>query len=455
MDMPIRSYQKKLIDDLRLSLKHGHKNVLIQSPAGSGKSITMAELAKRITSNGERVLFVVHRRELVKQIKNTFSSWGVNMNLCEIYMVQTASRRLEKLTTPNYILVDEAHHSLAKTYEKIFNHFKNAHVLGFTATPVRLSGKGFKDIYDDLVLGPKISWLIENHYLAPYTYYSVNLIDQTKLKKSSTGDYTHKSIENAGKNIVYGDIIQSYRKFANNTKAIIYSYSVHSCQQIAKEFNKNNIPAKEVDGKTKKEDRDKAMQDFRDGKIKILVNAELYGEGVDVPDCETVIMLRPTQSLSLFIQQSMRCMRYQPDKQAIIIDQVANYTRFGLPDMDRAWTLEDRSKHPQREGGSDGIAIKTCPNCFGVIMANYHTCPLCGYSFEAEFRKLAEDKRAELEKINLDAKEMRERKKKEKELLLRDPSTFTSFKEFAIYGKAMGHKPGWAWHRAKAKGLIK
>ena len=142
--MPIRSYQKKLIDDLRLSLKHGHKNVLIQSPAVSGKSITMAELAKRITSNGERVLFVVHRRELVKQIKNTFSSWGVNMNLCEIYMVQTASRRLEKLMTPNYILVDEAHHSLAKTYKKIFNHFKNAHVLGFTATPVRLSGKGLK-----------------------------------------------------------------------------------------------------------------------------------------------------------------------------------------------------------------------------------------------------------------------------------------------------------------------
>ena len=352
-------------------------------------------------------------------------------------------------------MVDEAHHSLAKTYEKIFNHFKNAHVLGFTATPVRLSGKCFKDIYDDLVLGPKISWLIENHYLAPYTYYSVNLIDQTKLKKSSTGDYTHKSIENAGKNIVYGDVIQSYLKFANNTKAIIYSYSVHSCQQIAKEFNKNNIPAKEVDGKTKKEDRDQAMQDFRKGKIKILVNAELYGEGVDVPDCETVIMLRPTQSLSLFIQQSMRCMRYQPDKQAIIIDQVANYTRFGLPDMDREWTLEDRSKHPQREGGSDGIAIKTCPNCFGVIMASYHKCPLCGYSFEAEFRKLAEDKRAELEKINLNAKEMRERKKKEQELLLRDPSTFTSFKEFAIYGKAMGHKPGWAWHRAKAKGLIK
>ncbi|WP_288627831.1 DEAD/DEAH box helicase [uncultured Lactobacillus sp.] len=453
--MQIRDYQKKLINGLRNSMASGHKNIMVQSPAGSGKSITMAEIAKRITQHEMNVLFVVHRRELVKQIKSTFVSWGVNMNFCEIYMVQTATRRLEKLIKPEYIFVDEAHHSLAKTYKRIFDYFPAAHVIGFTATPIRLSGKGFKEVYDDLIIGPKISWLIKNHYLAPYTYYSVNLIDQKQLKRSSTGDYTRQSMEKAGKNIIYGDVINAYRKIANNSKAIIYSYSVQSCKQVAEEFNKNHISAQEVDGKTDKDTRKKAMQDFRTGKIKVLVNAELYGEGVDVPDCQTVIMLRPTQSLSLFIQQSMRCMRYKPGKNAIIIDQVANYTRFGLPDFDRDWTLEDRAKHPQREGGSDGPAIKTCPECFGVILASCHECPLCGHSFEAEFRKLAQDRRAELEKINLNAKELRERKKKEQELLLRDPSTFTSLKEFAIYGKATGKKPGWAWHMAKAKGLIK
>lgn len=453
--MQLRDYQKKLINGLRNSMTNGHKNIMVQSPAGSGKSITMAEIAKRITQHEMNVLFVVHRRELVKQIKSTFVKWGVNMNFCEIYMVQTATRRLEKLIKPEYIFVDEAHHSLAKTYKRIFDYFPVAHVIGFTATPIRLSGKGFREVYDDLIIGPKIDWLIKNHYLAPFTYYSVNLIDQKQLKRSSTGDYTRQSMENAGKNIIYGDVINAYKKLANNSKAIIYSYSVQSCKQVAEEFNKNHISAQEVDGKTDKDTRKKAMQDFRTEKIKVLVNAELYGEGVDVPDCQTVIMLRPTQSLSLFIQQSMRCMRYKPSKKAIIIDQVANYTRFGLPDFDRDWTLEDRAKHPQREGGSDGPAIKTCPECFGVILASCHECPLCGHSFEAEFRKLAQDRRAELEKINLNAAEMRERKKKEQELLLRDPSTFTTFKEFAIYGKATGKKPGWAWHRAKAKGLIK
>ena len=453
--MQIRDYQKKLINGLRNSMTNGHKNIMVQSPAGSGKSITMAEIAKRITQHEMNVLFVVHRRELVKQIKSTFVKWGVNMNFCEIYMVQTATRRLEKLIKPEYIFVDEAHHSLAKTYKRIFDYFPVAHVIGFTATPIRLYGKGFREVYDDLIIGPKISWLIKNHYLAPYTYYSVNLIDQKQLKRSSTGDYTRQSMENASKNIIYGDVINAYKKLANNSKAIVYSYSVQSCKQVAEEFNKNHISAQEVDGKTDKDTRKKAMHDFRTGKIKVLVNAELYGEGVDVPDCQTVIMLRPTQSLSLFIQQSMRCMRYKPGKNAIIIDQVANYTRFGLPDFDRDWTLEDRAKHPQREGGSDGPAIKTCPECFGVILASCHECPLCGHSFEAEFRKLAQDRRAELEKINLNAKELRERKKKEQELLLRDPSTFTTFKELAIYGKATGHKPGWAWHMAKAKGLIK
>lgn len=453
--MQLRDYQKKLINGLRNSMTNGHKNIMVQSPAGSGKSITMAEIAKRITQHEMNVLFVVHRRELVKQIKSTFVKWGVNMNFCEIYMVQTATRRLEKLIKPEYIFVDEAHHSLAKTYKRIFDYFPVAHVIGFTATPIRLSGKGFREVYDDLIIGPKIDWLIKNHYLAPFTYYSVNLIDQKQLKRSSTGDYTRQSMENAGKNIIYGDVINAYKKLANNSKAIIYSYSVHSCKQVAEEFNRNHILAQEVDGKTDKDTRKKAMQDFRTGKIKVLVNAELYGEGVDVPDCQTVIMLRPTQSLSLFIQQSMRCMRYKPGKNAIIIDQVANYTRFGLPDFDRDWTLEDQAKHPQREGGSDGPAIKTCPECFGVILASCHECPLCGHSFEAEFRKLAQDRRAELEKINLNAKELRERKKKEQELLLRDPSTFTTFKELAIYGKATGHKPGWAWHMAKAKGLIK
>ena len=191
------------------------------------------------------------------------------------------------------------------------------------------------------------------------------------------------------------------------------------------------------------------MKDFRIGKIMVLVNAELYGEGVDIPDCQTVIMLRPTQSLSLFIQQSMRCMRYQSGKRAIIIDQVANYTRFGLPDADRNWTLEDRAKHPQKEGATvDGPAIKTCPECFGVIKANCVACPLCGHDFSVEIRELKQKKEQELHKIKAQQIHINY-------ISTKKPEELNSFRDLALYGKLHGYKPGWAYFQAKKRGLIK
>lgn len=451
--MQLRTYQIKLINDLKESLAKGNKNVMVQSPAGSGKSVTMAEIARKATKRRNFVLLIVHRRELVDQIKKTFELQNVNFSFCYIGMVQTVTRHLDKINYPRLILVDEAHHSLAKSYIRIFKYFSKANVIGFTATPWRLSGKGFTDIYNDLILGPSIKWLIKNHYLAPFNYYSAKLIDTNLLKKSSTGDYTHKSMKKAGERIIYGDIVKSYKKFANNTKAIVYTYNVASAKRVAQEFNQAEIKAKEVDGKTDKEIRKKIMTSFRNGKIQILVNAELYGEGVDVPDCETVIMLRPTESLSLFIQQSMRCMRYQPNKHAVIIDQVANYLKFGLPDQDRNWTLEDRVKHPHKEGSTtDGPAIKTCPECFAVIEASNITCPLCGHDFSAEIRRIQQKKDQELSEIK--AEEHTSEAFTTNYILTQNPATFTTMKQFYDYAKAKGYKKGWAFYQGKAKGLV-
>jgi superfamily II DNA or RNA helicase len=446
--MQLRTYQIKLINDLKESLAKGNKNIMVQSPAGSGKSVTMAEIARRATKKKKFVLFIVHRHELVDQIKKTFELQNVDFSFCYIAMVQTVTRHLDKINYPRLILVDEAHHSLAKSYIRIFKYFSKANVIGFTATPWRLSGKGFTDIYNDLILGPSIKWLIKNHYLAPFNYYSAKLIDTNLLKKSSTGDYTHKSMEKAGEKIIYGDIVKSYKKFANNTKAIVYTYNVASAKRVAQEFNQAEIKAKEVDGKTDKEIRKKIMTSFRNGKIQILVNAELYGEGIDVPDCETVIMLRPTESLSLFIQQSMRAMRYQPGKHAVIIDQVANYLKFGLPDQDRNWTLQDREKHPRKESTPDGIMIKTCPDCFAVIAAGCIKCPLCGHDFSAEIKRLEQKKEQKLQEIKSEELERRR-------IANKSVNDLRSFKELAIYGSARNFKPGWAWHMAKKKGFIK
>lgn len=356
----LRNYQKKLISDLKQSLMSGNHNVVVQSPAGSGKTVTMAAIAKGATDKHNDVLFIIHRREIVEQVKQTFKAYGVDMTLCYVGMVQTVTRRLEKLDKPQLILVDECHHALAKSYTRIFEYFEQANVVGFTATPIRLSGQGLSKVFDDLILGPQIDWLIDNNFLAPYEYYSVKLIDDKKLKKNSTGDFSSKSMDSASKNIIYGDVIKTYKRVASNTKTIVYTHNVESSKKVSDEFNKAGYSSLQVDGKTPKKLREQAMNDFKTGKVKILVNAELYGEGVDVPDCQTVIMLRPTESLSLFIQQSMRCMRYRPNKTATIIDHVANYSRFGLPDQPREWSLEDWKEQSK-------VRISTCEFCYATF----------------------------------------------------------------------------------------
>lgn len=451
----LRPYQQRLVSEARKSLATGNRHVLVQSPAGSGKTATMAEIAKIATQRGNNVLFIVHRREIVQQVKATFSAWGVDMSRCYVGMVQTVTRRLDKITPPQLILCDESHHSLANSYKRIFERFPEASLVGFTATPCRLSGKGMGEVYQDLILGPKIDWLIDNNYLAPFDYYAPTLIDVDKLKRASTGDFSSKSMNDAVKvRAVFGNVLATYKRVADGTKTIVYTHNVQSSIDVANAFNAAGYSAEQVDGKTPAEKRAQAMENFRSGKTRILVNAELYGEGVDVPDCQTVIMLHPTDSLTLFIQQSMRGMRYRPNKRAIIIDHVANVYRFGLPDADRQWSLKDRPKQEKRRGKSDGPAIKSCPKCFGIVPAQVKQCPLCGYSFRADGTDLEVDPTAKLKKVDKKVFKMVADYSKTKYGQMKAKDAESPEDMYAI-AKARGYKPGWAYHQIVARGWLK
>lgn len=445
--IPLRDYQEELVNGLYNSMSKGNKNIMVQSPAGSGKSVTMSEIARRATEKGNRVLFVVHRRELLSQIKGTFITNDVDMELCHVGMVQTVANKIkkDKEPTPTIILVDEAHHSLAKTYTDIFEHFPNAFVYGFTATPWRMSNKGFTDAFEDLILGKTVQWLIDNERLAPFKYYSKNLMNDNKLKHQSTGDFSNDSITLALEPQIYGDVIENFRKFADNKKTIVYTHNVESSKTVAEKFNQEGYNALQVDGKTPKQQRELAMEMFREGKVNILVNAELYGEGVDVPDCECVILLRPTESLTLFIQQTMRAMRYQPNKQAIIIDHVGNYTRHGLPNTEHDW--QEYFEGSNKKSKSDNsIPIKECPECFGVVESAYTICPYCGCEFpKEETQELTIDETAELEEVTNEMITLNFKK----------PEDCNNMKELADLGKFLGYKPGWSYIQGKRLGLIK
>ena len=442
-------YQQQLVTGARNALAQGNKGVLIVSAPGSGKSVVIAEIARLTVKRGGHVLFFVHRQELVKQIKDSFIKQNVDLSHCTIMTVGKVANRLEILPKPNLIIVDESQHSRAKTYQKIFNYYSDVPRLGFTGSPWRLSGKGFKDIYSVMVQGPTTKWLIEHHKLAPFTVYGYQLGDAELLKRGSTGDYTGKSMDEFSKSIIHGDIVKSWLKFAKNRKTIVYCHSVNFSKEVAQAFRNAGINAVHADAKTPESKRDKIMADFKKGKIKILCNVELYGEGVDVPDCSCVVLLRPTESLVIYLQQSMRCMRYQPDKHAVIIDQVGNFEKFGLPDTDYHWSLEDRAKHPHKDEGvtADGPAIKTCPECFAVIEAENVTCPLCGHDFSAEIRRIKQKKDQELSAIKAQDFHI--------DLIARKKvSELTNIHELSLYARAKGYKHGWIFYQAKERGWL-
>lgn len=453
----LRDYQQETIDKVYQSIKSGHRSIMIQQPPRTGKTVIMADIARRATAKGNRVLFMVHRQEIVQQVVKTFRADGVDMNLATIGMVQTITRHVDNLDPPQIIFVDEAHHALARTYQRVLEAFPKAYKLLFTATPYRLNGAGFTDIADDLITGKPVSWLIDHHFLAPVDYYAPSQIDTSKLRMKRAGDYSVDSIQEAMKPKIYGNAVKHYLKLAAGKQAIAYTYNVDSAIKLAQAFNNQGITARSVAGSTPKEVRRKIIEDYRTGKIKIVTNAELFTEGLDLPNVDCVIMLRPTQSLSLYLQFAMRSMNPREGKTAIIIDHVGNVERFGLPTDDREWTLEGREKGKTSSSGATIKSVTVCQTCFASFYRTGGTCPYCGAALGEE-KKIEVVDDAELKKVTrsrLAIVKQLEQSAATQNIAGKRPSELKSFKEIQAYAKLKGYRPGWAYYYAKQRGFIK
>lgn len=440
----LHDYQKTLVNKTRQAYKDGFKAPCVVAPCGAGKSVIISDIARMTTDKGNQVLFLVHRRELIDQIQNTFKKNEVNLNLVQFGMVQTVVSRLERTPKPSLIITDESHHGLAASYRKIYDYFHDVLRLGFTATPIRLNGSGLGDINDILIEEVDAEWLISNSFLSPYKYYAPKLINTDFLKLNSLQEFSNASIEKAMDNkTIYGDVIEHYQNLADGEQAICYCHSLEASKRIKQEFLSYGIKAEHIDAKTAKNERDEIIQTFRNQEIRVLCNVDLIGEGFDVPDCSTVIMLRPTQSLSLFIQQAMRGMRYKSGKTSIIIDHVDNVRRHGLPDQKRHWSL--RSK--KGESKEAEIKIKQCANCYAVYPSSHTECPECGYKPEIKQQRDYElDKAAQLEEITKEDIHIT--------LDFREPSDCKTMKELYDLAKHRGYKRGWAFHQGKLLGFI-
>ena len=407
-------------------------------------------------------MFLIHRHEVLDQAVKTFDVQGVKANLLTAGMVQTLTHKVDKLDVPDLILVDEAHHALAKSYQRILKQFPKAIVLLFTATPHRTGRMQLDQIADDIIVGQSIHELTDKGFLAPFRYFQPpGDFDSKLLKRGSTGDFTNESMQEAMSTKIFGHIVKQYKRIASGMQAVVYTYSVDSAHKIAAEFNEVGISAREVDGTTPQQLRDLIVDKFRSQKLQILVNVNLFTEGVDLPNVDCVIMARPTASLALYLQFSMRCLNPRPGKTAIIIDHANNFKQFGYPDDDRDWKQAIKSgKQKSKSLLTDpGLSIVTCDYCFAVVKASEvkdGKCPICGNPIQVHEAKPVSD-------VDL-VEATRERKAKIKKIIQdqvmtnivdKPVSELKSLSELQAYARLHGYKPGWAWYQAKRKGLIR
>lgn len=455
----LRNYQQKTVNDVYQSMKHGNRRIIVQQPPRTGKTVIMAEIARRTTVKGNRVMFIIHRKEVLNQAKETFKAQEVDMSLATMGMVQTLTRRVARLPAPQLILVDEAHHALAKSYQRILQAFPRAYVLYFTATPIRTGHDQLDQIADDLIVGQSIKWLTQHNFLAPFKYYGLGDIDRSKLRKAH-GDYSSDSMNESISHQIYGHIVDQYQRLAKGKQAVVYCHSIASAKEVTDKFHEAGITAEEIDGETDKKIRDKLVEQFRNQRLTILVNVNLFTEGVDLPNVDCVIMARPTSSLALYLQFSMRCLNPRKGKTAIIIDHVDNFLSFGLPNNDRDWNEAIKTKDKRKQSKQDnGPAICQCKFCFGVFYRKEmqdSCCPLCGHRLDPE--------KKDYKIVNVDLQEIKENQaiKRRKQLvnkILEDqvianvadktPGQLTTLKELQAYAKLHNYSPGWAWYQFK------
>jgi superfamily II DNA or RNA helicase len=304
------------------------------------------------------------------------------------------------------------------------------------------------DVYEVLITGVSVKELIARKCLAPYEYYSVPVADTEDLPIQH-GEYVMSSAECLlMKTAIYSDVIKSYQRIADGAKTIVYATSIKHSKSVVKAFCDAGYKAAHIDGSMSRAERQQIMGDFKSGKITIISNVMLIVEGISIPDCECCILLRPTVSTTVYIQSSMRCMRYKEGKTAKIIDCVMNYARMGLPDDDREWSLEKKISR-RNEFNEDGtLVIKQCANCFRCFQGK--KCPYCGTEHVPKGRELRQIKDVELQKIEAVKREAEEQQRREAR---REQGNARTYEELVKLAIRRGYKNpnGWAYFIMKGR----
>lgn len=484
MAVVLRDYQSQAILDVRCAFRTARAVILVLA-TGAGKTVIFSEITRLAKEKGSRVLILAHRDQLIKQCSRKLNEIGTTHGvimagvvpawheMVQVGSVQTVVRRLDKfIAPPDIIIIDECHLSAAKTYVTILERFPNAKLLGVTGSPCRLDGRalGRADggLYDAMVQGITISQLIARGFLVrPRVFGPSKVVNLQGVERGANGDYNTKQLaarmDNRG---ITGDAIEHYLRICPGVPGVAWCVNIAHATNVAAQFNAAGIPAAMLCGDHDSEYRDKVLAQLASGEIKVVTFVGLLIEGVDVPEITCIILLRPTYSLSSYLQTVGRGLRPLPNKKwCFVLDHAGLFARHGLPDQDRIWPLTGKVKTPKPKADDD-CAIKMCPECFACFpredarsaakarqltqpeFTGHFVCPSCGSPLAGKVvtiqhadGSLEEITEAQAEILN------KAREKKERQL---EVWRAKSLPELLKIEAQRGYAPGWAQSRFRA-----
>lgn len=407
--MQLRQYQINGINALRTELRAGYKSVVLVAPTGSGKTVVSSEVMRSSVSRNKRVLFLAHRLQLIKQTCEKLCEFDLTHKIyapekdiklirarqfrkfnkthidpfanIAVGTVQTVSRRLDKIEEPDLIIIDETHLAIANTYQKIIEAFPDATVLGLTATPERLDGRGLGELYQRIVVLASPKEIADMGFLVPFRAFSASEVVNLANIKISMGDYDKKQLaEEMEKPRLIGNAVSHYKKLAHGRPTIAFCVSVRHAEQTAEAFRQAGYKAIAVSADSSEQEREDAIDGLANGNYDIVCNCGLYIEGMDQPCISCVILLAPTKSLSRYLQSVGRGSRPANGKtDCIILDHAGNVLRHGFPYDDREWSLEGAKKKSRgKKDDEPEVNIVTCKECFAIFEKELSHCPACG-----------------------------------------------------------------------------
>jgi len=429
--------------------------VLITSPTGSGKTRILAYKLQAAQNMGFVAWYVVHRRQLVHQTSRVLTDLGIphtkvmageeTTHEHGIYVISrdTYTRRKAwiNIGSPALIVFDEAHIAL-KIQAEIAADFPRAVVVGYTATPTTMKGPAMGDVYQTLIQGPTYTELIKDGYLVRPEYWEAVRVDTSQFEVSrATGDYVQSGLERwLKKGEVIGSAVDAWHRIAADKATVIFAPGVAASKHVAHEFYKAGVPAAHIDWSTPEEERNRYLGMLADGRIKVVVNADLLSEGYDMPQMEAVMFLAPTKSPARYLQRLGRALRRHPGKEkAIVIDHAGVLREHGLHTDWEEWELEHRktrAKKKKEKAKLTSAKSIVCPGC-GYVFEASSICPQCGFRLtHSEDKKPLIELPGEVRKATGGFDEA-------------DAKRFYS--ELLAVAATKGYKPGWAAHAYEKK----